>query len=330
MKKLIPIFFTIDDNYAKYAACAIKSLIENSSKNYNYNIIIVHQGLNAENITKLKALETPSFNILFKEAKEGFEQITDREENRLRCDYFTLTIYLRLFIADMFPEYDKAIYIDSDVVVPGDISLLYNHDLGDNIFGACTDLSIQEIPELVNYIENAVGVSKKEYINSGVLLMNLDMMRKVSFSKHFINLLNEYHFDTVAPDQDYVNAMCNGKILYLDNTWDAMPNDNTDPLENPMLIHYNLFQKPWCYDNIQYSEYFWDYAKNSGYYEELIEFKNNYSDEKKISDANCLNTLIKKANILPNNENTFKKIHESKNCIRIVSTDSLVNSTESK
>lgn len=44
--------------------------------------------------------------------------ITDRIENRLRSDYFTMTIYFRIFIPDMYPEYDKAIYIDSDIVVP--------------------------------------------------------------------------------------------------------------------------------------------------------------------------------------------------------------------
>lgn len=317
MKTIIPIFFTIDDNYAKYAACAIKSITENSSKDYEYNIIIIHQGLTEENITKLKHLENETFKISFKEMNEGLALITDREENRLRCDYFTLTIYLRLFIADMFPEYDKAIYIDSDVVVPGDISKLYNHELGHNIFGACTDLSIQEVPEFINYLENAIGVNRMEYINSGVLLMNLKMMRDLKFSDKFMTLLNKYHFDTIAPDQDYINAMCNGKILYIDNTWDVMPNNNTKPLENPKLIHYNLFQKPWCYDDIQYESYFWKYAKDSGYYDELIEFKKNYSNEQKKSDESCLINLVKKGNSIPDYEINFKKAHNKNNDIRI-------------
>lgn len=317
MKNIIPIFFTIDDNYAKYAACAIKSIIVNSSKDYEYNIIIVNQGLTEETKEKLKKLETENFKIIFKEMKEGLSEITDREENRLRCDYFTLTIYLRLFIADMFKEYDKAIYIDSDIVVPGDISELYNHELSNNIFGACSDLSVQNVPELVNYIENAIGVDRLKYINSGVLLMNLKMMRDLKFSEKFITLLNKYHFDTIAPDQDYINAMCNGKILYLDNTWDAMPNNNTKPLDNPKLIHYNLFQKPWCYDDIQYESYFWKYAKNSGYYDELVKFKANYSDEQKQSDETCLINLINKGNSIPNYELNFKKAHEKYKDIRI-------------
>jgi len=145
----------------------------------------------------------------------------------------------------MFPEYDKGIYIDSDIVVPGDISELYNIELGDNLIGACSDKSVVDVPELARYMEEAVGVSRYEYINSGVLLMNLKEMRKKEFSKKFLNLLNTYHFDCIAPDQDYLNAMCNGKILYLDEAWDAMPTEGKEPLDNPKLIHYNLFQKPW-------------------------------------------------------------------------------------
>ncbi len=316
-KKEIPIFFTIDNSYAPYVSVAIKSIIENASKEYNYKIIILHQELNKENIENISSLAQEGFEIKFVYMKEGLEAITDRVENRLRCDYFTLTIYFRLFIPDMFPEYDKGIYIDSDVVVPGDISKLYNTDLGDNLIGACSDKSVVEVPELARYMEEAVGVSRFEYINSGVLLMNLKEMRAKEFSKRFLNLLNKYHFDCIAPDQDYLNAMCNGKILYLDESWDAMPTDGKEPLENPNIIHYNLFQKPWCYDNIQYEEYFWNYAKQTKYYEQIVEFKNNYSEEQKQSDKECLGTLVKKGGSMAENEVTFKKVMERGEQIRI-------------
>ena len=317
MKKEIPIFFTIDDKYAPYVSVAIKSIIQNASKEYDYKIIILHQELSDENINKISALAEERFDIKFIYMKDGMEAITDRVENRLRCDYFTLTIYFRLFIPDMFPEYDKGIYIDSDIVVPGDISELYNIELGNNLIGACSDKSVVNVPELVNYMENAVGVNKHEYINSGVLLMNLKEMREKEFSKRFLELLNKYHFDCIAPDQDYLNAMCNGKILYLDEEWDAMPNECKEPLKNPKLIHYNLFQKPWCYDNIQYEEYFWEYAKQTSYYEEILEFKKNYSEEQKQSDRECLGVLVSKGGKMSDNEVTFKKVMERGEQIRI-------------
>lgn len=317
MKKEIPIFFTIDNKYAPFADVAIKSIIENSSKEYKYKVIILYQELSNEDIEKISSNEEDDFEIKFIYMKDGLDTITDRAENKLRCDYFTLTIYFRLFIPELFPEYDKGIYIDSDVVVPGDISKLYNIELGNNIIGACRDKSVVDVPELVNYMENAVGVNKNEYINSGVLLMNLKEMRKKQFSKRFLELLNTYHFDCIAPDQDYLNAMCNGKILYLNEEWDAMPNDASKPLESPKLIHYNLFQKPWCYDNIQYEDYFWKYAKKSKYYNDILEFKKNYSEEQKQSDKICLAKLVNKGGKMQNNEITFKKVLKSGEKIRI-------------
>lgn len=217
----------------------------------------------------------------------------------------------------MFPQYDKGIYIDSDIVVPGDISELYNIDLEENIIGGCADSSIIGVPEFAEYVEQAVGVSKYNYINSGVLLMNLKKMREKQFSKKFLGLLNTYHFDCVAPDQDYINAMCNGKIHYLHETWDVMPNDINKVIENPKIVHYNLFQKPWCYDNVQYENYFWEYAKDSKYYNTVVEMKNNYTQENRQADMECLAKLVGKADKVPSQEVTFKKVFEAGGKIQI-------------
>lgn len=310
MNREIPIFFTIDDAYAPCLSVALNSMIKNSSKDRSYKAIILHQGLNERNTKKLKSLESDNFSIEITPMKNNFEALDDRMSNRLRCDYFTLTIYFRLFIPAMFPQYDKGIYIDSDVVVNDDIANLYDIEIGDNFIGACNDLSIADIEPLVYYTENAVGVKKHEYINSGVLLMNLKKMRDCSFEEHFLNLLNTYHFDSIAPDQDYINAMCNGKIHYLDETWDTMPNDARKESASPSLIHYNLFSKPWCYDNIQYGDVFWEYAQDSGYINEIKEIKSQYDADKKKADSECLELLVKRGLEIPQNDITFKKMKE--------------------
>ncbi len=310
MNREIPIFFTIDDAYAPCLSVALNSMIKNSSKDRSYKAIILHQGLNERNTKKLKSLESDNFSIEITPMKNNFEALDDRMSNRLRCDYFTLTIYFRLFIPAMFPQYDKGIYIDSDVVVNDDIANLYDIEIGDNFIGACNDLSIADIEPLVYYTENAVGVKKHEYINSGVLLMNLKKMRDCNFEEHFLNLLNTYHFDSIAPDQDYINAMCNGKIHYLDETWDTMPNDARKESASPSLIHYNLFSKPWCYDNIQYGDVFWEYAQDSGYINEIKEIKSQYDADKKKADSECLELLVKRGLEIPQNDITFKKMKE--------------------
>lgn len=305
---VIPIFFSIDEGYAPYLATALCSAVENSSKDRNYRAIVLYQDLKDETIAKIKGLARDNFAIDFVPMGKGMEAITDRMSNRLRCDYFTLTIYFRLFIPAMFPQYDKGIYIDSDVVLLHDIAELFDTDIGDNFIGACYDSSISEIEPLVRYTAEAVGAGKEEYINSGVLLMNLKALREAKLQENFLSLLNTYHFDSVAPDQDYLNAMCSGKIHYLSERWDTMPRENSEPVFDPALIHYNLFSKPWCYDNIQYGEHFWHYAEKSGFIDEIKAFKESYSEEQKKSDSECLDLLIRRAAEITDSDITFKKI----------------------
>ena len=315
--KVIPIFFTIDDAYAPFLSVALNSAVKNSSSNRNYKAIVLYQELNEENRKKLESLATDNFEISFVPMCEGLESITNRMSNRLRCDYFTLTIYFRLFIPAMFPQYDKAIYIDSDVVLLSDIAELYDTEIGENLIGACPDFSVADVPPLCNYMENAVGVPKDKYINSGVLLMNLKRLREKEIDKHFLNLLNTFHFDSIAPDQDYLNALCSGNIYYLPECWDTMPNNNKPPLKDARLIHYNLFSKPWCYDGIQYGDYFWHYALDSGYLPEIKAYKAGYTDEQKESDSKCLGLLVERGEAITHMDITFKKMFESGVKIRL-------------
>ncbi len=313
----IPVFFTVDGSYIPFLAAALTSAIENSSPDRNYKAIILYENVSDESQNRIKSLAKDNFAIEFVPMTEGLETITDRMSNRLRCDYFTLTIYFRLFIPAMFPEYDKAIYIDSDVVLESDLAELFDTDLKDNFIGACFDHSIEDVPELVRYTVEAVGVPKGEYINSGVLLMNTKKLRDAELDKHFLSLLNTYHFDSVAPDQDYLNAMCCGKILYLDEGWDAMPNDRKPPIQNPKLIHYNLFSKPWCRDGVQYGDVFWKYAEKSGFIDEIKDYKENYSDEQRTADNETMGFLVKRGVEITESEVTFKKMFEDGVKIRL-------------
>lgn len=316
-KTLIPIFFTIDDGYAPYLGVAIKSLIENASKDYRYRIHIIQEGLTDKYKGYLADMATDDCEIEFCEMKRELDIGSDFDGHKLRADYFTLTIYYRLFIPEMFPEYDKVIYIDSDVVVPGDISELYNEDLGDNIVGACTDTSILHIPPLVEYTQKAVGMKPGEYCNSGILLMNAKKMREVRMDEHFLALLNKYQFDTVAPDQDYLNAMCNGQILYLPIKYDTMPIDGTPDREDAVIIHYNLFSKPWLFDNVQYEDIFWKYAKKTKFYDDLVKIKETYTDEQRAHDMESMQAIVDRAVMIQSQDVTFKSVQEKEGVVRL-------------
>lgn len=313
--KTVPIFFASDNSYAPFLATALASATECASADRSYRAIVLHQDIAEETMRRISALERDNFKIDFVPMTKGLETITDRLSNRLRFDCFTLTIYFRLFIPEMFPEYDKAIYIDSDVIVKSDLARLFDTDIGDNYVGACTDLSIQDNSDLINYVEGYVGVDRLKYVNSGVLLMNLDKMRKDGFTAHFLNLLNTYHFDSVAPDQDYVNAICNNQIYYLDSRWNTMP--NSVPSTSPAIIHYNLFLKPWYYEDVQYAESFWEYADKCGFDKEINVAKNAHTHEEKQRDKERMATLVRRAVEIAGTDISFKKAYENGVKIRL-------------
>ena len=128
--------------------------------------------MSASNKRKLTALAGENAKISFDNPEKKLAHIM--ESFALR-DYYSIATYYRLFIADMFPEYDKVVYIDSDTVVPGDISKMYLTDIGANLVGAIHD-NVMAVPTFGEYVEKVLDVSRKRYFNAGILLMNLKQL----------------------------------------------------------------------------------------------------------------------------------------------------------
>ncbi|MBQ8719997.1 MAG: glycosyltransferase family 8 protein [Clostridia bacterium] len=304
MKKTVPIFFSCDDNYVPCLAVAIRSIIENANKDYIYKIHVLNTSISDECRERILALAEDGIDITFTNVSGRVERLGKKLHLR---DYYTASIYFRIFIPEMFPEYDKAIYLDSDVVVNADIANLFNFDVEDYLVGAVEDQIVTATPEFVDYVDRAVGVKVPYYFNSGVLLMNLRAMRECRLEKTFIDLMNEYHFDTVAPDQDYLNALCKGRVLYLDIGWNKM-SFNKDYDGTPSVVHYNMFLKPWHAEGICYEEYFWYYARSTDFYGELLEFRRVFGKdaiEKKRAGAD---NLLKSAKELTDSEVCFRTV----------------------
>jgi lipopolysaccharide biosynthesis glycosyltransferase len=306
-KKIIPVFFATDDNYVPFVSVAMKSLLDNASSEYFYNIhILTDDGIPEEHVEMLKQNMTPNSKLIIDMVDPYIEKIEKNLHMSLR-DYYTVSIFYRLFIADLYPEYHKAIYLDCDIVVPGDISKMYNIDTEGNIFGAITDDVIATNPDFCVYARDGVGVDADKYFNSGVLLMDLDKYREEKVLDTFINLLTTYNFETAAPDQDYLNAICKDKIKYLDKGWDLMPVG--DKYEGEInLIHYNNFRKPWYYDDVPYGDVFWEYAKQTNFYDKILSFKNNFTQEMADKHIKGAIGLLEQTKRIVNSPKNFKKV----------------------
>lgn len=289
-KKIIPIFFAIDDGYIPFFGVALQSLIENSSKDNMYVIKVLYVNITEENQKKIKKFAQDNVSIEFVNLNYYINKVKDQLYTR---DYYTQTTYFRLFIPELYPQYDKALYLDGDIVVLSDVADLYNIDLGDNLIGATPDGAVQTTKVFQEYAEKVVGLADyNNYFNAGIVVMNLDELRKFKFHEKFLYLLRTVKY-SVAQDQDYLNRLCKGRTKIIPDTWDRMPMvGDTVSREDLHIVHYNLSFKPWHFDDILYEEYFWKYAKKTEFIDEIQVIKATYSQEDRFKDMEMGKNLV--------------------------------------
>lgn len=171
----------------------------------------------------------------------------------------TGTAMFRLLISDYLPEYEKCLYFDCDIVVLGDISELYELPIGENYIAAIKDGGVQCYFEKFSGHAKEIDIkSMRSYVNSGILVMNLKMLRKRGMKDVFLSHISkQYQF----PDQDILNTCCEGKIHYLPLKYNIFRRfyhrlnwlHNTDfsaweraeAEESPVILHYAEGLKPW-------------------------------------------------------------------------------------
>ncbi len=275
-KGTIPIFFATDDNYLPFLAVTLQSIYDNSSRDYAYKAYVLHSGVSDRYYEKIMAYSKPDFEVEFVDVTAPLAAIAKDLHMR---DYYTCTTYFRVFIAGMFPQYDKALYLDCDTVVLGDISALFNYDMGDNLIAGAPCEGVNSFEVYKTYVRELGGVSPDTFFNAGVLLMNLKAFREEGFYTQFADLLKKYKFRLIQ-DEDYLNVICQDRILQLPRAWNKFPvaTDRLDR-EDLRIVHYGLTWKPWKYGDIPYGEYFWEYAKKTVFYEDLLRLQASYTQE---------------------------------------------------
>ena len=249
-KREIPVFFAIDDNYVPFFAVTLTSLLDNASHDYFYKIYVLTTSLRREYAEQLRFIvddmSADNASIDFVSVREEMEKSSGNFHLR---HYYSRETYCRIFIPKVFPQYDKVLYLDSDIVVTGDISELYNIELGNNLVGAANEEVMVDYDVFGTYVEKALGVDRYDYFSAGVLLINAKLYREEKIEEKFIDLMNTFKF-RVTQDEDYLNVLCNGRVKKIDIGWNksAYKTEGFDD-KNLKLIHYKINWKPWHYDN---------------------------------------------------------------------------------
>ena len=148
-KEVIPIFFAVDDGYIPFLAVTLQSIVEKSKEEYYYVVKILYTNISEENKEKINKYKRENIEIEFVNLNYYIEKVKDKLYTR---DYFSMTTYFRLFISNLYPQYNKAIYLDSDIVLLTDVAELYMQDIGDNLVGAVADDIIQQNEVFQEYV----------------------------------------------------------------------------------------------------------------------------------------------------------------------------------
>ena len=287
-RESIPVFFAVDDCYAPYLCVALRSLIDNSSPRNQYHIHILIETLSDQNRALLLAMATENIQIDFIPVTEKLKTICEKLHLR---DYYTKATYYRFFVPEMFPQYDRGVYLDCDIILTTDVATLYRTPMGRNLIAAVNDEIIADIEVFARYSEQVLHIPRTEYINAGILVMNLAEMRRIEIEKRFAEMLSKRIY-RVAQDQDYLNMLCYGRIHHLPLKWNKTPMPDSDRDRTPKIAHYKINFKPWKYDNVPYGELFWQYASKTPLYQSLLDAKNKYTDEQKKRDSMQYASLV--------------------------------------
>lgn len=271
MKAPVAICYTINNSYAAYCACSISSIIQHASPKRDYLIFIFSNDLSETNKTKLLKLSTKNCSILFHEVKNNpsLNKIANCcQKHTKKDDFFYKPIYWhRYAIPDILTNYDKCIYLDSDTIILNDIGKLIDTNLRNKVVAASKDPVITKGRIGKQYASNVLGIPQKHFVNSGVLVMNLKLFRKIKYLQMAASIMHDYDPDLTGVDQEYMNVLLYRKIKFLPYVWNTSPTKTMS--KNTKLIHYNLNNKPWNNKKAEQANYFWQAAQKTDFFEEL-------------------------------------------------------------
>ena len=270
-KNAINLCFSSDENYLQHLSVAIISILKNTQAIVPINIFILQcsskiSASHKEKIMSLKAMHQNTSIHFINIDKSLFNDFP-----LIEGTHFTEAMYYRYIIPNIFINLDKVLYLDCDLVVTADISDLFRIDLANNYIGA-----VQDMVGCANQLRLGLNKNGKNfYCNSGVLLMNLNLLRKDGVIDKLVQYTVKNRENLMWPDQDVINVVMEEKIKYLDLSWNLQyyyPNTVTDfdkdkfqkAIENPKIIHFIGYEKPWFINSHRpFKEQYYKYFKYS-------------------------------------------------------------------
>lgn len=285
-KPVIPVITVSSAGYLDYASVMMWSVLEHGAPETTYHFHLFHNELTEQAQQQLRARFSAWHNC-----KISFLDIRTLESKFLPepGDWTGKLSCFSLFCVDFLPHYDKVLALDVDLVALRDIAQLYETELGGAMLGAVYDLDFigqwrKGNREYHRYYSTDVPLLDPEhYIQSGVLLIDLQVLRKNFLPGAFITLAAEKKFR--YDDQDIWNLCAGAHVKKLDYRWNVLHDNNRYRLryvmdfapaeelqaylesrKDPFIVHYAGDQKPWDDPTCDLGTAFWDIARRTPLY----------------------------------------------------------------
>jgi lipopolysaccharide biosynthesis glycosyltransferase len=246
------ILFTVNKNYIGYVIDCIQSIVRFKSED-GYDIYVLHSDL-LEKDQRYLALQVEDSDV-----RLHFQFVDPNLfESFPESKRYPRLIYYRIFAAWLLPkEVDRILYLDGDIIVINPLDELYHMEFDGNYYLGCT-----HVRKFLNKLnQHRLGMEEESsYVNSGMLLMNLNALREEQDTKEVFSFVEKRRYFLTLPDQDIITALYGSKIGIIDTMkynlsdrvlsfYNLDLNHDRIDLEwirnNTVIIHYCGKQKPW-------------------------------------------------------------------------------------
>ena len=287
---VVPVVFAADDNYVPQLTTTIYSAMRNASPDRHYDVVVLQRNIAWDKQERMRGFFSQFTNMTLRFI--NVDRLVSGVKLTTNNAHISVETYYRFLIQQVLPFYDKVLYLDSDIIITGDIAELYDTELGDNLLAAVHDidflgnLNVKHGKRMSYALQVLHLKDPYNYFQAGVLVLNTKAMR----AHYTLDQWLEYasNPDYIYNDQDVLNAHCEGKVTFLDWTWNVMhdcagrvanvfslaPNDAYDAYmasrKQPKIIHYAGFVKPWTDPDCAFASIYWRYARETPFYERLL------------------------------------------------------------
>lgn len=288
-RPVIPVVFASDNNYVPMLTTTIYSALRNASPACRYDVVVLHKDITVYNQGVMRRFFSRFENVSLRFC--DVSQIVGQYQLSTNNEHISVETYYRFLIQKLLPEYDKVLYLDSDLIIRGDIAELFATELGDNLLAAVHDVDFvgnlnMKDGKRMEYAKSVLKMQNPyEYFQAGVLVLNTSAMRELLPMEGWLEYASNDAY--IYNDQDVLNALCEGRVTWLDYDWNVMIECNNrianvfsfapaqvfdaynESRKHERIVHYAGFEKPWKFPDCDRAELYWKYARETPFYEKL-------------------------------------------------------------